>query len=121
LTQSALGKAIQLAEYNVHTDNPGFYAQDIASIQAVTTDDVMRVYNSYIKDKPRIAVSFTPKGQSELALESAVKANVVEEKIVEGEGAPPNFDPAARVLTETTPSSFDRTIEPPFGARKKAP
>ena len=119
--QSALGKAIQLAEYNVYTDNPGFYAQDIASIQAVTPDDVMRVYNSYIKNKPRIAVSFTPKGQTELALEGAVKANVVEEKIVEGEGAPPDFDPAARVLTKTTPSSFDRTIEPPFGASYDLP
>ena len=119
--QSALGKAIQLAEYNIYTDDPGFYKRDIASIQAVTTDDVMRVYNSYIKDKPRIAVSFTPKGQPELALEGAVKANVVEEKIVEGEGAPPNFDPAARVLTETTPSSFDRTIEPPFGASYDLP
>ena len=119
--QSALGKAIQLAEYNVYTDNPGFYAQDIASIKAVTPDDVMRVYNSYIKNKPRIAVSFTPKGQTELALEGAVKANVVEEKIVEGEGAPPNFDPAARVLTKTTPSTFDRTIEPPFGASYDLP
>ena len=114
--QSALGKAIQLAEYNVYTDNPGFYAQDIASIQAVTTDDVMRVYNTYIKDKNRIAVSFTPKGEADLALDGAVKADVVEEVVVAGEGAAPDFDPAARVLTETTPSSFDRKVEPPFGA-----
>ena len=114
--QSALGKAIQLAEYNVYTDNPGFYETDIANIQAVTTEDVMRVYNTYIKDKPSIAVSFTPMGQPELALEGAVKADVVEEKIVAGEGAAPDFDPAARVLTETTPSSFNRKIEPEFGA-----
>ena len=113
--QSALGKAIQLAEYNVYTDDPGFYKKDIASIQAVTMDDVMRVYNTYIKDKPNVAVSFAPKGQTELALEGAVKADVVEEKIVAGEGAASDFDPAARVLTETTPSSFDRSIEPPFG------
>ena len=119
--QSALGKAIQLAEYNVYTDNPGFYKKDIANIQAVTTDDVMRVYNTYIKDKPSIAVSFTPKGQPELALEGAVKADVVEEKIVAGEGAAPDFDPAARVLTETTPSSFDRKVEPEFGASYDLP
>ena len=119
--QSALGKAIQLAEYNVYTDDPGFYEEDIANIQAVTTQDVMRVYNKYIKDKPSIAVSFTPKGQPELALKGAVKANVVEEKIVAGEGAPPDFDPAARVLTETTPSSFDRSIEPDFGPSYELP
>ena len=119
--QSALGKAIQLAEYNVYTDNPGFYKKDIARIQAVTTDDVMRVYNQYIKDKPSIAVSFTPKGDPELALEGAVKANVVEEKIIAGEGAAPDFDPAARILTQTTPSSFDRSIEPEFGASYELP
>ena len=119
--QSALGKAIQLGEYNVYTDDPGFYKKDIANIQAVSTDDVMRVYNAYIKDKPSIAVSFTPKGELDLALEGAVKANVVEEKIVSGEGAAPDFDPAARVLTETTPSAFDRTIEPAFGASYDLP
>ena len=119
--QSALGKAIQLGEYNVYTDDPGFYKKDIANIQAVTTDDVMRVYNKYIKDRPNIAVSFTPKDALGLALEGAVKANVVEEKIVSGEGAPPDFDPAARVLSETTPSSFDRTIEPEFGASYDLP
>ena len=119
--QSALGKAIQLGEYNVYTDNPGFYKKDIANIQAVSTDDVIRVYNTYIKDKPSIAVSFTPKGDPDLALEGAVKADVVEEKIIAGEGAAPDFDPAARVLTETTPSSFDRTIEPGFGANYELP
>jgi len=119
--QSALGKAIQLGEYNVYTDDPGFYKKDIANIQAVSTADVMRVYNEYIKDKPRIAVSFTPKGELGLALEGAVKANVVEEKIIAGEGAAPDFDPAARVLTETTPSSFDRTVEPAFGASYDLP
>ena len=119
--QSALGKAIQLGEYNVYTDDPGFYKKDIANIQAVSTDDVMRVYNTYIKDKPSIAVSFTPKGEADLALEGAVKADVVEEKIVAGEGAAPDFDPAARVLTATTPSSFDRTIEPDFGPSYELP
>ncbi len=119
--QSALGKAIQLGEYNVYTGDPGFYKKDIANIQAVSTDDVMRVYNKYVKDKPSIAVSFTPKGELDLALEGAVKANVVEEKIISGEGAAPDFDPAARVLTETTSSSFDRTVEPEFGAAYTLP
>jgi len=119
--QSALGKAIQLGEYNVYTGDPGFYEKDIASIQAVSTADVMRVYNKYIKDKPSITVSFTPKGELSLALEGAVKANVVEEKIVQGEGAAPDFDPAARIIENPTSSAFDRTIEPAFGAAYDLP
>jgi len=119
--QSVLGKAIQLGEYNVYTGDPSFYKKDIANIQAVSTADVMRVYNKYIKDKPSIAVSFTPKGELGLALKGAVKADVVEEKIIAGEGAAPDFDPTARVLTETTPSAFDRTIEPAFGAAYDLP
>jgi len=119
--QSALGKAIQLGEYNVFTGDPGFYKKDIARIQAVTTDDVMRVYEKYMKDKPSIAVSFTPKGRTELALDGAVKAQVVEEVIVAGEGAAPDFDPAARILEATTPSAFDRSVEPDFGATYDLP
>ena len=81
----------------------------------------MRVYNEYIKDKPNIAVSFTPKGQRELALDGADKAKVVEEVVVAGEGAAPDFNPAARVLSTTTPSKFDRSIEPEFGETYELP
>ncbi len=113
--QSALGKAIGLGEYNVFTGDPGFIETDIARLQAVTPEDVMRVYNTYIKDQPRLYTSFVPKGQLDLALEGSMKADVVEEAIVEGEGAPVDFDPAARVIENPTPSSFDRTVEPEFG------
>ena len=53
---------------------------------AVTTEDVMRVYNTYIKGKNYIATSFVPIGQTDLALENSTLADVVEEKIVEGGG-----------------------------------
>ena len=112
--QSALGKAIQLGEYNLFTGNPGFIKEDIRRMQAVTTDDVMRVYNKYIKNRPFISTSFVPKGQLELALSGAQKAEVVDEKIVQGAEAQLDFDPTARTFTPT-PSSFDRTQEPAFG------
>ena len=115
--QSALGKAIQLSEYNLFANDPGFYKKELAARAAVTPDDLTRVYNKYIKDKPYIATSFVPKGQVDLALEGSVIAKIEEEKIVQGaEKDLSNFDPAARVLEATTPSAFDRTIEPPFGA-----
>lgn len=116
--QSALGKAIQLSEYNLFSDDPGFYKTDLARIQGVTTDDVMRVYNQYIKDKNRIYTSFVPKGALDLKLDEGltpVKAAIVEEVVIEGEGAAVDFDPAARVIDNPTPSSFDRKVEPNFG------
>ena len=113
--QSALGKAISLAEYNLYTDDPGFITKDVAGMQNVTADDVMRVYNTYMKDKPRLYTSFVPKGKLDLMLTGAEKASVIEEKVVAGEGAAIDFDPAARVIADATKSNFDRTIEPEFG------
>jgi zinc protease len=112
--QSVLGKAIQLAQYNVYAGDPGYYKNDIENIQAVTTDDVMRVYKKYMKDKPFIATSIVPKGELELALEGSTKADVVEEPIVQGAEEEVDFDPTARTF-EPTPSKFDRTVEPEFG------
>jgi zinc protease len=113
--QSVLGKAIQLAEYDLFTGDPHFYKTDLAALQSVTPDDVMRVYNKYIKDKPVLHSSVVPKGQAELALSGAREVVIAEEKIEIGAEADLNFDPTARTFTPT-PSSFDRTIEPDFGA-----
>jgi zinc protease len=79
----------------------------------VTQQDVMRVYNTYIKDKPFIATSLVPRGQQELALSGSTEANVVEEQIVAG--AEENFDASVAAEYERTPSSFDRTQEPAYG------
>jgi len=116
--QSALGKAIQLGEYNVFTDDPGFISKDIENLLAVSTDDVMRVYKKYIKNQHRIYTSFVPKGELALAMDNGFelkKAAIVEEPIVQGAEAAVEFDPTARNF-ERTASSFDRTVEPGFGA-----
>lgn len=113
--QSALGKAIALAEYNLFRDDPGYLDDDIAALRAVTADDVMDVYNRYIKDKPFIATSFVPKGELELGLEGAETATVVEEIVVQGAEADVPYDPDLRIF-EPTASSFDRSVEPDFGA-----
>ncbi|MEL7231664.1 MAG: pitrilysin family protein, partial [Pseudomonadota bacterium] len=112
--QSALGKAIALGEYNVFRDDPGYLDDDIQALRAVTAEDVMDVFNRYIKDKPYVATSFVPKGSPELGLEGAEIAEVVEEVVVQGAEADVPYDPDARIF-EPTPSSFDRTVEPPFG------
>ncbi|MGI9055189.1 MAG: M16 family metallopeptidase, partial [Pyrinomonadaceae bacterium] len=114
---SVLGKGTQLAQYNYLTGDPGFVEKDIKNILAVTPADVKRVYEKYIKNKNYVAASFVPKGKMALALENSKKAEVVEEKIVAGAEA--EVDPTATATYEKTPSSFDRSKEPPYGDAPK--
>lgn len=116
---SVLGKGFNLANYQIYTKDPGYIDTDLARIKSVTSEDVMRVYAKYIKDKPYIATSFVPKGQAALVLEGAELAAVEEEKIVAGAEAA--VDPNVVAEYVRTPSSFDRTIEPPYGETPALP
>ncbi len=109
---SVLGKGFQLAQYQIFANDPNEINKNVEKILAVTSKDVKRVYNKYIKGKPFVATSFVPKGQIELALENSKVAKVVEEKIVED--AEDKFDPNMSVSYKKTPSSFDRSSEPPY-------
>ena len=110
---SVLGKTAQLAQCNYLTGDPGCVEKDIRNILAVTPADVTRVYEKYIKGKNYVATSFVPKGKMNLALENSKKAEVVEEKIVQG--AEKEVDPNVNATYEKTPSTFDRSKEPPYG------
>lgn len=110
---SVLGKGFQLAQYEIFAGDPGFINQDVKNILAVTPEDVMRVYNTYIKDKNYIATSFVPKSQMNLVLDNSQLADVIEEEIIEG--AEDDFDASLMADYEKTPSSFDRTVEPVYG------
>jgi len=109
---SVLGKSFQLAQYNTFTGDPGFIEQDIKNIKKVKKEDILRVYNKYLKDKPYVITSFVPKGQMELIAENSRKAPVVEEEIKEN---------VAAIIEETkeeivkTPSLIDRSKEPTQG------
>lgn len=110
---NVLGKGAQLAQGNIFANDPAIAEKEIARILAVTPADVKRVYDKYIKGKNYVATSFVPKGKVELALEGSKKAEVVEEKIVTGADA--EVDPNVEAKYDRTPSSFDRTKEPPYG------
>lgn len=111
---SVLGKAFQLAQYNIFAGDPGYINEDIQKTLAVTKADVMRVYEEYFKGENFIATSFVPQGQKELALENSEPAEVVEEQIVQGK-ANEEFELPEETEYERTASSFDRTVEPPYG------
>ncbi|NNE58432.1 MAG: insulinase family protein [Hellea sp.] len=108
-----LGKSNQLATDNEFAGDPSYTTEYAKKIQSITPDDVVRVYNRYVKDKPAIYTSFVPKGQADLALQGAelasvwiedVKSGVANEDVSEGEVAE----------YEKTPTKFDRS-EPDFG------
>ena len=109
---SAIGKAFQLADYAIFADDPGYAGEDLRRILEVSADDVMRVYETYLKDRHYVATSFVPRGQAELALEGSEQAEVVIEPIVQGAEA--EFT-VVRGEERTPGGSFDRSVEPPFG------
>ena len=64
--QSVSGKISQLASFQTFTGNPNKIADLIKMYQAVTKEDVMRVYNEYVKGKHAVFLSVVPKGQEKM-------------------------------------------------------
>ena len=114
---SVLGKGTNLASFNTYAGDPGFINKEIGYTLNVTKDDVMRVFNKYIKGKNFIATSFVPKGMQKLALKDSKEAIIKEEKIVQG--AEEKFDPKIAAKYTKTPSKINRSVEPPYGKSPK--
>ena len=64
--QSVAGKVSQLAAFQTFTGNPNMIGKMLNMYQAVTKEDVMRVYNKYIKHKHPVVVSVLPKNQDKM-------------------------------------------------------
>ncbi len=110
---SVLGKSFQLASYNEYAGDPSYYKTDIEKLKAVTREDIMRVYDKYIKGKPYLATSFVPKGQLDLVAEGSVDANVKEEDI--SNATQVKIEDMKEEAIQKTPSSFDRSVIPSDG------
>ncbi|MBE9483882.1 MAG: insulinase family protein, partial [Bacteroidetes bacterium] len=110
---SILYKAFQLANYNEYAGDPGYYKTDIARVKAVTKEDILRVYDKYIKDKPFFATSFVPKGQVELVADGSVSAGVEEEDVLNATEV--NMDEIEEVEIMMTLTEFDRSVQPTDG------
>jgi len=111
---SVLGKSFQLARYNEYAGDPGFVTEDLENIQSVTIDDIMRVYEKYIKGKPYMVTSFVPKGKVELIAEGSVDAGIVEENVLDATEVDQSQIPEDEVI-EKTETSFDRSVIPEIG------
>ena len=108
---STNGKAISMARDNVFGGAPDRSLRELDKYREVTVDDVMRVYEKYVKGRPFLSVSIYPEGQSALAVTGSVPAQVEQESIddqqMSSEGGQIVDDPY-----EKTPSQIDRSVEP---------
>jgi zinc protease len=64
--QSVAGKVSQLAAFQTFSGNPNKIADLIKMYTSITKEDVMRVYNEYIKGRHAVIVSVLPKGQDKV-------------------------------------------------------
>ncbi|HEY0030570.1 MAG TPA: pitrilysin family protein [Bacteroidia bacterium] len=107
---SVQGKGGMLAAYQTYADNPNYMKTEMAQYNKVTKEDVMRVYNKYIKNKHAVILSVCPKGKKEVAAK------------------PDNYTPPARnvnapeaaeyksLVYNKAKNTFDRNKQPTVGS-----
>lgn len=108
--QSVQGKVSQLAYNETFFGNPDLIAADIARYNAVTKEDVNRVYQTYLKGKHAVLMSVVPKGQKQLIAKADNFTPVAH-----------NFGgPSTTKAEDLTPrravDNFDRSKKPMAGA-----
>lgn len=107
---SVMGKSFMLAYYDALAGSPDYLMKEVDLIKGVTREDVLNVYNKYIKGKNFVQTSFVPKGQSALITQSAVNAGIVEEDITKA--TQKEVAQTAEEEIKKTPSKIDRSSAP---------
>ncbi len=102
------GKGSRLASYQTFNGTPNRINNDLQRILKVTKEDIMRVYNTYIKNKKCVIESVVPTGKGELkAAEDNYKKP---ERTIETESA------EYKNLSYKEPKdNFDRSVKPGHG------
>jgi len=107
--QSVSGKVSQLAAFQTYTGNPNQTGRMLEMYKAVTKEDVLRVYNTYIKDKGSVTVSVLTKSDKN---GPAIADNY---KIDSSSYDRPNYGYEGLVYKKGT-DNFDRSKMPGSGA-----
>jgi zinc protease len=107
--ESVAGKVSNLAYYETFLGNPNYTPRDVARYEAVTKDDVLRVYERYIKGQRAVIMSIVPHGQMALA--------AAEDNWTMPERQLPEYETVAESDLEFRRASdtFDRSVMPPAG------
>ena len=106
---SVSGKISQLASYETYLSNPNGIKNDLKRYQNITKEDVLRVYNQYIKGKPAVILSVVPEGTD------PVKPDTYKAP-TKGNNPFPKTDYSGLSYTRPTGDTFDRSIRPKPGA-----
>jgi zinc protease len=108
------GKGRQLAAYQTYANNPNYLKIEMANNLKVTKEDVMRVYNTYIKGKFRLILSCVPKGKTDLVAQADTWK--MYDRTIEAESA------EYKNLSYTEPKdNFNRSKAPAAKAAKLVP
>lgn len=110
---SVLGKAQMLAQSKEFYGKADKFIDYIAEFNKVTSEDVMRVYNKYVKGQNYVAVVAVPKGETELSIEGSRLADLT----MEDQSKQTMRSTAGAVVDddyEHTPSKIDRSVEPDY-------
>ena len=106
-----LNVAISMARNNVFSGKPDYMIDELESYRRVTKEDIMRVYNQYIKEKNYLTVSYLPSGQENLAVKGSTLA-VIEQEDVASQAMNSEGGTIVDDDYERTPSHIDRSVEP---------
>ena len=110
---SILSKSFRLAYYNEYAGSPDFIKDDLAKTLAVTKEDIWRVYNTYIKNKPYVLLNVIPKGKTELlASNMDILELEIDPSMEESTLGQPGKD-MTNIISIS--SEFDRSVEPVKG------
>ncbi len=114
---SIFGKATQLGNYNAMKGTPDYMATDLQNTMNVTKDDVLRVYDTYIKGHAFVLLSTVPAGKLDQAAPNS-KPFIVPEESADKQGTKRDvgtYTPAP------IPSKIDRSREPAKGPEPVVP
>ncbi len=121
--ESVSGKVSRLAAYQTFTGNGNYIQKELSRYQEVTKEDVLRVYNMYIKNKPMVILSVLTKGFDNLAAgannyqvdQSGYKSPDYGYQGLKYNKATDNFDrnlmPAVGKIAAIQVPSFDKHLE----------
>ncbi|MBL4616274.1 MAG: insulinase family protein, partial [Robiginitomaculum sp.] len=110
--ETVSGKASTLARYQYVHNNPNYVAQDLQRYMDVTAEDVMRVFNTYVKDQKAVILSVYPKGQEQLV---AKTDNFVYERDTTLEANMAQYEGLAYSKPTPEVDGFDRSVKPASG------
>jgi zinc protease len=108
---SVKGKGSRLAAYETFAGSADCIQTDLQRYLDVTKDDIMRVYQKYLKGKPAVILSCVPKGKSELIAagdnwkmyERKIESESAEYKSLSPRATSEKFNWSVKPATKTRP------------------